>query len=298
MTSSSSDSEGLPRTPNGRRQLNQLIRNFAQKHSISPNFASALLANCVILVAIKNAGLERTSGLMVKGGLRFALRNQLQASRFTTDLDLSASKKSEIAHIQELSGLQIGGFSIESVKQVSSSRPKHLPEHYAMTRHKIRLLFRGGEFRTVILEANQNELGLDSESTDFELSSQIIELIELAGLQAPATIRVFSSEYQFAQKLHALSAPDSDRGHDLLDLWLLIASEHLDARRVRELVKRTYSIRGTHPFETTLHATALMERTYVSATNDLLDPPSFGTALGLVNEYLEKVFSSSASQDD
>lgn len=298
MTSSSRDSRGLPKIPNGRRQLNQLIRNFAQKHSISPNFASALLANCVILVAIENAGLKSTSGLIVKGGLRFALRNQLQASRFTTDLDLSASKKSEIGHIKELSGLQIGGFSIESVKQVSSSRPKHLPEHYAMSRHKIRLLFRGGEFRTVILEANQNELGLDNESTDFELSSQIIELFELAGLQAPATIRVFSSEYQFAQKLHALSAPNSDRGHDLFDLWLLIASEHLDVRRVRELVKRTYSIRGTHPFETTLNPTAPMERTFVAATSDLHDPPSFGAALGLVNEYLEKVFSSSASQDD
>ncbi len=292
MTSSSNDNLGFLGTPNGRRHLNQLIRNFAQKHSISPNFASALLANCVVLVAIKNAGLERTSGLMVKGGLRFALRNELQASRFTTDLDLSASKKSEIGQIQRLAGLQIGGFSVESVKQVSSSRPKQLPEHYAMSRHKVRLLFRGGEFRTVILEANQNELGLDDESSDFELSSQIIELLELAGLEAPATVRVFSSEYQFAQKLHALSAPDSDRGHDLFDLWLLIASEHLDARRVRELVKRTYSIRGTHPLETTLNPTDLMERTYVSATDELLDPPSFGAALRLVNEYLERVFSS------
>lgn len=292
MTSPSNDNSGFLGTPNGRRHLNQLIRNFAQKHSISPNFASALLANCVVLVAIKNAGLESTSGLMVKGGLRFALRNELQASRFTTDLDLSASKKSEIGQIQRLAGLQIGGFSIESVKQVSSSRPKQLPEHYAMSRHKVRLLFRGGEFRTVILEANQNELGLDDESSDFELSSQIIELLELAGLEAPATVRVFSSEYQFAQKLHALSAPDSDRGHDLFDLWLLIAREHLDARRVRELVKRTYSIRGTHPLETTLNPTDLMERTYVSATDDLLDPPSFGAALRLVNEYLERVFSS------
>ncbi len=292
MTSSSNDNLGFLGTPNGRRHLNQLIRNFAQKHSISPNFASALLANCVVLVAIKNAGLERTSGLMVKGGLRFALRNELQASRFTTDLDLSASKKSEIGQIQRLAGLQIGGFSVESVKQVSSSRPKQLPEHYAMSRHKVRLLFRGGEFRTVILEANQNELGLDDESSDFELSSQIIELLELAGLEAPATVRVFSSEYQFAQKLHALSAPDSDRGQDLFDLWLLIASEHLDARRVRELIERTYSIRGAHPLETTLNPTDLMERTYVSATDDLLDPPSFGAALRLVNEYLERVFSS------
>ncbi len=292
MPSSTNERSDSTLAPKGRVHLNQRIRMFARQHSVAPNFAAALLANCIVLLATQAAGLDSSRGMLVKGGVRFAVRNDLASTRFTTDLDVSTSASQTTLEMENLAGATVGAFKLESVKRVQTARPKNLPEHYAVRRYKIRLTFMGGEFRTVVMEVNQNELGLDREFEDLQLSNQLVGLLQLAGLKPPATLRAFSSEYQFAQKLHALSEPGSDRGHDLFDLWLLITMEHLDTLRLRELVNRTFAIRQTHTFALPIITSEVLERTYVSAVADLNSPPSFETALKAMNDYLTKVFSS------
>jgi predicted nucleotidyltransferase component of viral defense system len=278
--------------PKGRRHLNQLIRNFAVEYSIAPNFATALLANCVVLVAAQNATLDSALGIMVKGGVRFALRNGLVSSRFTADLDISASRGSNLNQVQQLAGLSVGGFKIESVKRVATASPTGLPQQYAISRFKLRISFMGGEFRSVVLEINQNELGLEDEYQDSVMSAQIAELFALAGLEPPSKVRIFSSEYQFAQKLHALTSPNSDRGHDLFDLCLLITGEHLDTKRTMELVERTFAIRKTHALALPVEQSGKLEASYYSAISDMTAPPPFEESLALLNGFLSRVFTS------
>ena len=54
---------------------------------------------------------------------------------------------------------------------------------------------------------------------------------------------VMKLSYQIAQKLHAVSDPDSERAHDLVDLQLIVAHSKLDMADVRSKCHRLFDYR-------------------------------------------------------
>lgn len=75
------------------------------------------------------------------------------------------------------------------------------------------------------------------------------DLLAFAGI-APATALAVPKAQQFAEKLHALTFPWSDRmntrSRDLVDLVLLIERASLDPTAVRDAVLRTFNARRKH----------------------------------------------------
>jgi len=70
-----------------------------------------------------------------------------------------------------------------------------------------------------------------------------------AGISA-ARIALCSLDQQFAEKIHAYTFPwqerDNTRVKDLVDLVLLVHSGQLDPKHVRQALRATFEIRGTH----------------------------------------------------
>jgi len=81
------------------------------------------------------------------------------------------------------------------------------------------------------------------------------DLLAFAGI-APAAALAIPPAAQFAEKLHAYSFPwsrrENTRTKDLVDLVLLIERGSLDAGKVRDALRRTYTTRGTHPLPSSL----------------------------------------------
>lgn len=75
------------------------------------------------------------------------------------------------------------------------------------------------------------------------------DLLSFAGI-TPASVLAVPKAQQFAEKLHALSLPWSDRPNtrtkDLVDLVVLIERGRLEPAEVRDAVRRTFEARRTH----------------------------------------------------
>lgn len=179
----------------------------------------------------------------IKGGTAMALRYGRAESRFTRDLDAARIKPIDEFRDDFEAALRAGwgGFSGRLVAR-DAPRPAGVPSAYVMQPFDVKLDYRSRPWRTVTFELGHNEID-DAHDPELRLASDLVELFTEVGLPAPSAVPVMRADHQIAQKLHAISAPSSDRARDLVDLQLLEKGEQLDLAQIRRTCERLFEYR-------------------------------------------------------
>jgi len=180
-----------------------------------------------------------------------------------------------------------GGFS-GTVTMGAKRSPNSVPEAYVMQPFRVTLKYHGRTFKGVDLEVGYDELGATtSEQPEFEMSDEVLRVFAAVGLPTPAPVRVQPLHHQTAQKLHACTAPRSDRAHDLVDLQLIVPLT--DAALVRATAKRLFKFRAEHEWPPTATAGHDWESLYAEAAEGLDVLPTATDAVAWLNAYIERL---------
>lgn len=205
----------------------------------------------------------------VKGGSAMKLRLGTTASRFTPDLDF-ARRGTLQAFLDELNAkltVGWGGFTGRVVALVPA-KPAAVPSAYVMRPYEVKLSYMHKSWCTVVLEVGPDEIG-DTDDPVWLIADELLTLFAALGLPQPEPQPVLSAEHQIAQKLHATSAPDSERAHDLIDLQLLSTSTTVDLVAARIACERLFTSRKSHSWPPTVVEGAHWDTLYAASTEGL-----------------------------
>jgi hypothetical protein len=208
--------------PNSRTNLDKAIQRLAGTPARFVEMRS-LLAGAIV-------GQFLPEGV-AKGGGALRLRFGSADTRATHDLDVARRGPLDAFAGALADGLREGwnGFT-GVVVPGRPARPRDVPGEYVMQPFSVKLAYRGQPWCTVALEVGHNEIG-DADKPDCTLSPEVAGWFEALGFPAPAPVPLMPLEYQVAQKLHAATAPGSQRAHDLVDLQLIADRVSLDMGR-------------------------------------------------------------------
>ncbi len=225
----------------------------------------------------------------IKGGTAMKFRLGA-ATRFTRDLDVARSDDAQTFRRELELSLNEGwsGFSGRVAESRSQPRPPGVPVDYLMKPFDIKLEFRGRSFMTVPLEVGHDEIG-DTADTVTHLSPDLVVLFETLGLDTPQPVQVLALHHQIAQKLHACTAPGSDRAHDLVDLQLLCATEELDLPLTRRTAERLFDSRHAHAWPPVVRAETGWKDLYSEAAEDLSVEQELPAAIDWTNDLIRRV---------
>lgn len=269
----------------GRNQLRQRLRHYANKRGLDEGLASTVLADLIVLEILSSGSDGIQLNQSVRGGVHLTLRTSLSQARLTKDLDLLGIAPHE-EDLQGVQGKSLGAFTLGRVWTPKQAKPENIPGDYLITRVNAQLLVRGGLWRTVKLDFGIDELGLNEMSQEVALSPELQGLLKLAGIESAKGISCMGMEYQIAQKLHALTAPESDRGHDLYDIFIYMGLGGLDFALLESLRSRIFSFRNNHSWEGRILPTLRLKETYETAVLGIQTAPNFEEALDVVNRQL------------
>ena len=124
----------------------------------------------------------------------------------------------------------------------SPAHPEGVPEQYVMQPYDVKLSYNGKSWLTVPLEIGHDEIG-DADEVEYGLADDVAALFEAVGLPSPGLSPLMALHHQIAQKLHAVSAPGSERAHDLIDLQVICKLGDVDLQRTRETCLRLFAYR-------------------------------------------------------
>jgi len=119
------------------------------------------------------------------------------------------------------------------------------------------------------------------------------DVLAFAGI-SPPTLRLYPVAAHIAEKLHAYTMPRSrpnSRVKDLPDLALLATVESIDAKRLRTVLKQTFTFRKTHPLPASVPAPPpAWEGPYAAmAREDQLAWPTLMDATKAVQSFFDPV---------
>ncbi len=195
---------------------------------------------------------ERNAPCLLKGG--YAMELRLRTARTTKDIDISlpseAGAKSSgkiLTRLQDSAGTDLGDF-FSFVIAESQMDLKAAPQGGA--RYPVTASLAGRMFTKFHLD-----VGIGDAVTP---PTELIEgrdWLGFAGIASPQFMAI-SKEQQFAEKLHAYTLPreaaTNTRVKDLVDMILLIRMEAMDKSVLRQAIKATFELRGTHPIPTVM----------------------------------------------
>lgn len=222
--------------PRTREELDRRIdKEFGPGDNDAYDNTTSIMASAIIARLLPSGA--------VKGGSALRLRYGGSKTRFTGDVDI-ARNRPEDEFIDELRASLLRGW--EGFTGALDPRPYRLPEEvqrrYAMVPYLIQLSYLRSPWLDVRLEVSHNELG-DADEPDLVTSSEVSELFERIGLPSPGELPLMRLEYQIAQKLHAVSEPDSTRVHDFVDLQVMLDNSKVDAASLGILCTRLFAYR-------------------------------------------------------
>lgn len=225
--------------PNSRTNLDKAIQRLAGTPARFVEMRS-LLAGAIV-------GQFLPEGV-AKGGGALRLRFGSADTRATHDLDVARRGPLDAFAGALADGLREGwnGFT-GVVVPGRPARPRDVPGEYVMQPFSVKLAYRGQPWCTVALEVGHNEIG-DADKPDRTLSPEVAGWFETLGFPAPAPVPLMPLEYQVAQKLHAATAPGSQRAHDLVDLQLIADRVSLDMGRLHAICLRLFAYRRMQPW--------------------------------------------------
>jgi hypothetical protein len=226
----------------------------------------------------------------VKGGTAMKLRLGLDRSRFSTDLDLARRAGLDEFLADYGRALRTGwaGFTGEIRPSRHESRPAGVPADYVMVARDIKVSYNNRDLLTITLEIGHDELD-DTLDPPTAMAPDIPEVFTTLGLPTPTPIPVVAHDHQIAQKLHAVSAPGSDRAHDLVDLQLLEATCPLTDNQVGNLCARLFIFRRKHPWPPGVEPGTDWATIYANAAHGLAVHPDLGSAISWATAYIDRL---------
>ena len=217
---------------------------------------------------------------VVKGGVGVKLRLGEIGTRATRDIDVVTRDREHF--LDDLnSNLHSGWGSVPpskgALKRDSAAPPRvaftgqarrdkqamppGVPPAYLMEPFKVTLSFLGTSWASVPVEVAHDEInGVEHADPRPHLADQIIAVAAVLQFGGLRPVPLISLEQQIAQKIHAVTEPNSDRAHDLVDLQLLWyagdapGGQGLSRPLLARLCTRTFDYRGTHVWPPTVTA--------------------------------------------
>lgn len=224
-------------------------------------------------------------GGVVKGGAAMYFRYG-DASRFSLDLDASQGRTVEDFHqaFQERLAEGWGDFT-GTITERPKAQPEGVPDQYVLQPYSINLAFKGSKWpHTITFELSRDEL--DSTTTpEYDIAADTLELFKMLGLPTPDPIPLMPIIHQVAQKLHAVTLPDSERAHDLVDLQIILGTRPIDMAELAGVIRRLFDLRKTHQWPAFVEPTSTWIGLYQAARAGM-DPT--GPAAEAVAESLEE----------
>lgn len=235
--------EGPPKHLNA---LDQRLRNYCKGAGLDFQRARTHLG------ALVAAQFMRAAGTVAKGGRGLEFRLGLADTRVTSDFDGVRTRSVELTidALQKAGREGWAGFTATTVDAGPISGPD-LPDAYRPHRLNVKLQYKGRSFLTVDVELSAEEAG-SLERVDLVESRDGTPMFEAVGLPAPDSVKTLLQPVQFAQKLHAVTQPDTDRWRndrvrDLVDMQLLWANMGDDDRATTpQWCRRVFSTRREH----------------------------------------------------
>lgn len=280
LSTTSSTSRPAVTPPNSIRTLDSRLRNIT-RDDFSANRLRRALANTILGQLMPDGA--------VKGGTAMKLRLGQASSRFTPDFDAAraGSLSAFLDTFERSLAVGWGGFTGRLVA-ASSPRPAGVPADYVMRPYDVKLHFKGRSWLTVRLEVGHDEIG-DTDHPEMRIPADLIDLFAQLGLPEPGPVPVLAIDHQIAQKLHACSAPGSERAHDLVDLQLLIASEDYDLALVGQTARRLFRSRRGHEWPPTVTAGPTWEGVYAAACEGLDVNQEMTAAVVWTNDLIARI---------
>lgn len=266
--------------PNSRTNLDKAIQRLAGTPARFVEMRS-LLAGTIV-------GQFLPEGV-AKGGGALRLRFGSAETRATHDFDVARRGPLDAFAGALADGLREGwnGFT-GVVVPGRPARPRGVPGEYVMQPFSVKLAYRGQSWCTVALEVGHNEIG-DADAPDCALAPEIAGWFGELGFPAPDPVPLMPLEYQVAQKLHAATAPGSQRAHDLVDLQLIADRAGLDMGRLRAICLRLFAYRRMQPWPPRVEAQPGWEELYSSRAAGLDVRQDVAAAVAWANDLVSRI---------
>ena len=273
----------MKNAPNSKSNLDRAIQRFAGGgNSFRANELRGFMANAIVAQMVGDG--------VVKGGSGLRFRYGDESTRTTMDLDVAWRTGPE-AFIADLKSKLLAGWSGFSgdLKVLPQASPRGVPADYVMQPCDVKLRYLGTPWYTVRLEIGHNEIG-DAESCDMvEPPKVLLELFDFLSLPRPSPIPAMKLEYQVAQKLHGVSAPASQRVHDLIDLQLIMAGGGVDLPTTAMLCRSLFAYRKVHAWPPRIAGGEMWQRVYEDQKLDLPVLPTVDEAIAWANDLISRI---------
>lgn len=227
---------------------------------------------------------------VVKGGTAMKLRFGPDQTRYSRDVDVARADALDtfIADLKDALVTGWGGFGGTVRETKADPRPVGVPDDYVMQPYDVKLTYRGTSWCTVPLEIGHDEIG-DTAETDLRIADDLVDLFRRLGLPDPAPVPVLAVHHQVAQKLHACTAPGSERAHDLVDLQLLDHDEPIDPAATKDAATRLFRFRQGHGWPPTVAAGPGWDTLYAEAADGIGVLPDIDDAIVWTNELIDRI---------
>lgn len=271
----------MKNAPNSKVNLDRAIWRYAgdDAHAVSLRVS---MANAIVAQMIGQG--------VVKGGSGLKFRYGDEVTRVTIDLDTAWNTDLD-SFLKDLNAkLKTGwnGFDGTIVIQ-RQALPKRIPFDYVMQPCDVKLNYKGVPWFTVKLEIGHNEIGDADEVDRVPLPKEVANLFEFLSLPCPGDIPTMKLEFQVAQKLHGVSAPNSKRAHDLIDLQLILSHETLDLVKTAEICRRLFAYRKVHAWPPVIVKGDAWEEVYRAQSMNLPVLLTVDEAIAWTNGLVEKI---------
>ena len=269
--------------PIGRNNLDRAL------HRLFPNDANYVEMRSMMVNVL--VGQFLPDGV-VKGGSSLKLRYGNEETRVTTDFD-AAAKDSRDEFIEEFQArLSLGweGFSFQVIAK-EPARPRLVEPAYVMRPFAIKVNYMGKPWCTVDLELSHNEIG-DADEAEWFCSSEVNSIFAKLGFPEPGKLPLMPLKYQIAQKIHGVSAPESERAHDLVDLQLMFLKSEIDLHAVKDICCRIFAYRNMHLWPPRVVKGQEWDSLYGNAAENLPVLATCDEAVAWVNDLISKIANS------
>lgn len=267
--------------PNSRVNLDRAILRYAvdDAHAVTLRVS---MANAIVAQMIGQG--------VVKGGSGLKFRYGDEATRVTLDLDTAWNTDLD-SFLKDLNAkLKLGWHGFDGVIVVQRpASPRGIPFDYVMQPCDVKLNYKGSPWFTVKLEIGHNEIGDADEIDRISLPKEVVALFEFLCLPCPGDVPAMKLEFQVAQKLHGVSAPNSRRAHDLIDLQLIFAHEPIDMARTADICRRLFAYRKVQAWPPTIVKGEGWENVYKEQSIRLPVLSSIDEAIVWANELINRI---------
>jgi len=236
-------------------QLNERLTRVASELGLPVARARVMLCTMIVSQMLPDAA-------VVKGGMGVKFRFGEIGTRATSDLDVSTRERGEEFEAKFRELLTQGWGSVPaskgqlrkdpnapsrraftgSLRALATHDPGLSRPEYVMHPYRVTLAFLGTAWAGLDVEVSDPEVDADAHH-EHGFDEQLVDFGARFGFGELQPVTLVDLEYQMAQKIHAVTDPNYDRAHDLVDLQLLCAAKP-DLSKLRDLCERTFRWRS------------------------------------------------------